>query len=224
MVLLDGVDTCEFLMKEGLGSSKFTIEIIRKDTVNSGEAFDDKIYGRVNNARIVSTQALCFSFHTKKIRNYTCALSLCTDYVFEAMYQNDEARAQLDVWKTRNQDVVAVLQLKMRRHVGLPRIEAVPHQLLPAIVKSMFSHARVPGRDAIKGLIAFAKSATPQMLGLMVRFPFEVPGFFFRELASFLKLSGVWSCWYILTTASLTILPRRAAVVCSEWPCPPRFH
>jgi hypothetical protein len=107
------------------------------------------------------------------------------------MYQNDEVRAQLDVWKTRNQDAVAALQLKMRRHMDLPRIAEVPDQLLPAIVKSMFSHARKPGLIMIKGLIAFAKSATPQMLDLMVSFPFEVPGFFFREIASFSKLSGV---------------------------------
>jgi hypothetical protein len=109
------------------------------------------------------------------------------------MYQNDELRAQLDLSKTRNQDAVVVLQLKMRRHDSLPRVAAVPDKLLPAIVKSMYSHARMPGLIMIKGLIAFAKSATPQLLNLMVSFPFEVPGFFFRELASFSKLSGVWS-------------------------------
>ena len=75
--------------------------------------------------------------------------------------------------------------------MDLPRVAEVPDQLLPAIVKSMFSHARKPGLIMIKGLIAFAKSATPQMLDLMVSFPFEVPGFFFREIASFSKLSGV---------------------------------
>ena len=45
LVLLDGVDTCEFLMREGMGSSKVEIEIIRRDAVNSQEAFFDKIYG-----------------------------------------------------------------------------------------------------------------------------------------------------------------------------------
>ena len=44
-VLLDGVDTCEFLMKEGMGSSKVEIEIIRRDAVNSQDAFLNKIYG-----------------------------------------------------------------------------------------------------------------------------------------------------------------------------------
>ncbi len=104
------------------------------------------------------------------------------------MYHNDEVRAQLDVWKTRNQDAVAALQLKMRRHVNLPRVAAVPDRLLPAIVKSMFSHARMPGRITIKGLIDLAKLATPQLLDLMVSFPFEVPCFFlgsFRLFQSF---------------------------------------
>ena len=149
------------------------------------------------------------------------------------MYQNDEVRAQLDVWKTRNQDAVAALQLKMRRHIDLRRVAAVPDRLLPEIIKSMFSHARMPGRITIKGLIDLAKSATPQLLDLMVSFPFEVPNFFFRELPSFSKLSGVWSGWYVSTLSlllntcapcHLAELPRRAAVVCSEWPCPPRFR
>ena len=54
-VLLDGVDTCEFLMMEGMGSSKVEIEIIRRDAVNSQEAFLDKIYG---NALSLLAQAL----------------------------------------------------------------------------------------------------------------------------------------------------------------------
>jgi hypothetical protein len=33
-------------MKECLGSSKVTVEIIREDTVNSEEEFVDKIYGK----------------------------------------------------------------------------------------------------------------------------------------------------------------------------------
>ena len=45
LVLLDGVDTCEFLMNEGMESSKVRIEIIRRDVVNSKEVFTDKIYG-----------------------------------------------------------------------------------------------------------------------------------------------------------------------------------
>jgi hypothetical protein len=45
LVLLDGVDTCEFLIKEGMGSSKVRVEILRKDAVCSKEAFADKIYG-----------------------------------------------------------------------------------------------------------------------------------------------------------------------------------
>jgi hypothetical protein len=109
------------------------------------------------------------------------------------MYQNDELRAQLDLSKTRNQDAVTVLQSKIKRHLDLPRFAPVPDRLLPAIVMRMFSHARVPGRITIKGLIDFAKYATPHLLDLMVSFPFEVPGFFFRELPSFSKLSGVWS-------------------------------
>ena len=45
VVLLDGVDTCEFLIMEGMGSSKVEIEIIRRDAVNSQEAIFDKIHG-----------------------------------------------------------------------------------------------------------------------------------------------------------------------------------
>ena len=177
---------CEFLMAEGLGSSKVTVEIIRRDTANSEEDFVDKIYGK--------HCALAFDLQLKY------ELSLCTDYVFEAMYQNDEVRAQLDIWKTRHQDAVAVLQWKMRRHVELPRTAALTDQVLTAIAKSVFSHARTPGRHIMKGLIAFAKSATPQLLDLMVSFPFEVPGYFFRDkLASFSKLSGVWSGWFVST-------------------------
>ena len=44
-ILLDGVDTCDFLMREGMGSSKVEIEIIRRDAVNSQEAIIDKIHG-----------------------------------------------------------------------------------------------------------------------------------------------------------------------------------
>jgi hypothetical protein len=199
LVLLDGVGACEFLMKEGLGTSKVTVEILRRDTVNSEEAFVEKIFGK-QCAHAFDASSLLFTSQSTNPSAYS--LSLCTDYVFEAMYHNDELRAQLDVWKTRNQDAVAVLQLKMRRHADLTAA-VVTDQLLTAIAKSVFSHARTPGRHIIKGLIAFAKSATPQMLDLMVSFPFEVPGFFFRELPSFSKLSGVCSGWYVSTLCLL---------------------
>jgi hypothetical protein len=65
VVLLDGVGACEFLMKECLGSSKVTVEIIRRDTVNSEEAFVDKIYGK-QCAHAFDSSTILFSVQQQK--------------------------------------------------------------------------------------------------------------------------------------------------------------
>ena len=107
------------------------------------------------------------------------------------MQLNDEFRAQLDESKTRNQDVVKVLQGIMSRNIGLSRFTAIEDERLPAMVISMFSSRRRPGREHIKKLIDCAKSASPQLLDLMVSIPVEVPVFCFKELFQLFRLSGV---------------------------------
>jgi hypothetical protein len=56
---------CEFLMAEGLGSSKVTVEIIRRDTANSEEEFVDKIYGK-KCAHAFDSSTMIFSSQQKK--------------------------------------------------------------------------------------------------------------------------------------------------------------
>ncbi len=74
MVLLDGVGACEFLMKECLGSSKVTVEIIRRDTVNSEEEFVDKIYGKLFAHAFDSSTIIFSSQQNKSERVRTVAL------------------------------------------------------------------------------------------------------------------------------------------------------
>ncbi len=65
LVLLDGVGACKFLMKEGLGSSKVTVEILKRDTANSEEEFVDKIYGK-QCVHAFDSSTMIFSSQQKK--------------------------------------------------------------------------------------------------------------------------------------------------------------
>ena len=109
------------------------------------------------------------------------------EYILDAVLHNGEVREQLDQTKSRHQDVVMILQDQMRKHVGLASASTAPENL----VKRMFSKNRLPTRGMIKGYITFASFASPDILKQMVDFSFEVPAWFFRDLAvEFLKLSG----------------------------------
>ena len=111
------------------------------------------------------------------------------------MLHNDEVRGQLDQTKSRHQDVVMLLQDNLRRYVGL-----VSPAVAENFVKRMFTKKRLPGQNTIRGYTAIASYASPEILQLMVRLPFEVPGWFWRvQYSEFLKLSGIvaGSCVFV---------------------------
>jgi hypothetical protein len=79
-----------------------------------------------------------------------------------------------------------LLQDNLRRYVGL----ATP-AVAENFVKRMFTKKRLPGYNTIRGYTAIANYVSPEILQLMVRLPFEVPGWFWRvQCLEFLKLSG----------------------------------
>ena len=103
------------------------------------------------------------------------------------MLHNDEVRGQLDQTKSRHQDVAMLLQDKLRRYVGLATLTVAENFL-----RRMFTKKRLPGRDMVRGYTTIASSVSPEILHLMVRLPFEVPGWFWRvQYSEFLKLSGI---------------------------------
>jgi hypothetical protein len=80
-----------------------------------------------------------------------------------------------------------LLQDNLRRCVGLPT-----PAVAETFVKRMFTEKRLPGQNTIRGYTAIASYASPKSLQLMVRLPFEVPGWFWRvQYSEFLKLSGM---------------------------------
>jgi hypothetical protein len=109
------------------------------------------------------------------------------------MRQNCECRAILDLSKNRNQDVAKILHGKIIRDARISSgRRSITDGVLVNFTKSMYSEGRVPGLDLIRGLIATAKSFSPQLFDVMLGFPFEVPRWFFTKcLAAISKLSGV---------------------------------
>ena len=110
------------------------------------------------------------------------------------MLHNSEVREEVDQTKPRNQDATLLLHDRIKRDVGRDGGAAPPDVALShdSIVKSMYSKTRLPGRDVRLGFVLFAVSTPREFLETMVAFPFEVPGWFFRGVAEFLKLGGVW--------------------------------